>query len=164
MQNIIQIFFSTDFDLDMFWWDSPKIMCWIKAQKTLNVHVMHLHKWSWDVQTSWRTMWEATVNLYLTDIATRLEMYRTFVHLGIQRENGSNANTTASVSWKTGHFSIWLRVDLNRGSRVRHIQVSFYEHPKRSHFGPWDLKIKALRDTVPFTRKFCRTINHPIIQ
>lgn len=37
------------------------------------------------------------MNLHLTDIATRLKMYRTFVHLGNERENGSNGNKCVSV-------------------------------------------------------------------
>lgn len=85
-----------------------------------------------------------------TNIATRLQMHGTLLHPGRKRER----KTAVSPLRKTGHLSAWLRADPNQGSRpVTSRRLSPSPSKRSRRFGPWDLKVKALRDTVPFTRE-----------
>lgn len=153
----------------MFWWDSPKIMCWIKAQicqdKTLNVHnddvhdleMFRHHGEPWE-RLQWIFIWQillqdsrCTGHSSIWESREKTAPMETQLRRRYERQGTSQYGS--GPTWIRGHVSV-----ISRCLSPSPSSTSTEEHPKRSHFGPWDLKIKALRDTVPFTRKSFRTI------
>lgn len=101
-----------------------------------------MQKWSWDgADVTWILIRDSRCTGYFT------------IHEARDREIMAqySSGATRIRAHVPSHPGVFLRV---------HRAPSSEEHPKRSRrFGSWNLKIKALRDTVPLNR----TIN-PVVR